>query len=169
MPRTFASLVLSCVCLGCAADPNDPPSVAGKPADEQADIVTDVACEYVARCGLVGVACPDCDGEDCGGCVVEVETITYDECVADMQPEYEAQFSCGPLTEHEVELVDDCLSALVDWDCPDPQALEAWANGELEGDRPDRLPASCEAAQEIGESCDEETPGGDEGMMPSPG
>jgi len=172
MGLRFASLsfVIACVSgSGCAAGPEDPPSVASKSADEQAEIAVDVACEYTARCGIVSVACADCDGDDCGGCIVEVETITYDDCVQEIGSEYEERFACEALTASQAANVDECLAALVDLPCPDPAELEAWANGELDGDRPGALPSACDATEEIGQSCEDELPGGDEGMEPDPG
>lgn len=167
MLRFGVVIVLVCAGLGCADE--GPPSVAGKSAEAQSEIAADVACDYVARCGVVSVVCSDCDGEDCGGCTVEVEEVTHEDCVADLQPDYEAQFGCAPLTETEVDLVDTCLAKLAELPCQDLEQLEAWANGEPFDDSLVAIPTECVAAEDIGESCeDDQAPGGDEGRMPDP-
>lgn len=38
-----------------------------RPDDRAAAIATEVACEYVDRCGEVSITCADGDGDDCGG------------------------------------------------------------------------------------------------------
>ncbi len=157
-----SSFVLS---FACAGEPG-PPSVEGESPAEQAAIVTDVVCEWVATCGVVSVVCADCDGDDCGGCTVEHEPTSYDGCVAEVAEDYEARFACEPPDADQVATIDACLAALVDLPCPDVDAIEEWANGG-DGEDPRKLPAACEAADRLGRECDDEPV--DTGVMPEPG
>jgi hypothetical protein len=149
----------------------DPPplTIEGKSAEEAADVTTEVACDYVARCGLIEVTCADCDvGQDCGGCYVEPRAVTTDACIADLGPDLETGFACQALTPEEEALVDECLAALPTAECTSIEEVEAWANGGG-GEDPRNEPAACDVIEEIRYRCfDYGEPGGGAGE-PTPG
>ena len=137
----------------CEKEEPEPLTVADKSAEEAADLTTEVACGYIARCGLLEVSCADCvDGEDCGGCYVEQTEVTVEDCEAEMAEDVSAGFSCQPLTAEEEALVDECLAALDSAECPSVEEVEGWANGDGEDPRPDAL-AACEVLDEIMSRC----------------
>jgi hypothetical protein len=164
MQRIRAVLLFSALVPACVAEDDEPPSVVGKPLEEQIDVIEDVLCAHTARCGIAEVVCDDCDGSDCGGCTVTMTTMTYEECRAEI--DY-ADDVCTPVTGEQADLLDNCLQAIADFPCPDLDELEAWANGEADGPSPELAPASCDVADEIVQDCDEGPSDG--GVMPAPG
>lgn len=146
-----------------------PLTIEGKSVEEAVDLTADVACEYVARCGIVEVSCADCaSGEDCGGCYVEQIEVTVEDCEAEVAPELAAGFSCQPLTAEEEEAVGECLAALTTAECPSVEEVESWANGGGgEDPRPDSL-AACDVLEEIMSRCYEQGEDSDPGE-PQPG
>lgn len=130
-----------------------PLTIEDKSAEEAADLTTDVACEYVARCGIVEVSCADCaSGEDCGGCYVEQTEVTVEDCEQEVAPQLAAGFSCQPLTADEEAAVDECLASLASAECPSVEEVESWANGSGEDPSPDAL-AACDVLEEIMSRC----------------
>lgn len=158
MTRLLGLLALFSLPFASGCDPKEgdpaPLTIEDKSAEEAADLTTDVACEYVARCGLVEVSCADCaSGEDCGGCYVEQTEVSAEDCEQEVAPQLAAGFSCQPLTADEEAAVDECLAALTTAECPSVEEVESWANGGGGDDpRPDAL-AACEVLEEIMSRC----------------
>lgn len=137
----------------CDTQPEEPEprTIVDKTPQEAADLTTEVACDYVARCGIIEVTCADCaEGQDCGGCTTEVIEVSPQECAEDLGPELEQIFGCGELTAEEQALVDECLAALPDAACPSVEVVEDGA--EPPEDLSDDLQA-CEVFEQISERC----------------
>ena len=128
-----------------------------RPDDRAAAIATEVACEYVDRCGEVSITCADCDGDDCGGCEVEIVAVTYDQCTETVEPQLIAGFACMTLTADEEAAVDACLQALGDWACPD-----------VDTDDPAALPDGCDVLQDLRYRCADDVPQSTTEMTPTP-
>lgn len=147
------TLLLLPLAPSCEKTQEDPPiTIANKSAEEAADLTTDVACDYIERCGLIEVSCADCadpSDADCGGCTVEQVPVTHAECTEEMGPELVMGFGCQPLTTEEQELVDECLAALPTAECPSVETVE---DGEEPSERPSEL-AACDVLEEIMERC----------------
>jgi len=145
-------LPLSLFLSACPAE-SDPPSVAGQPPQKAAEVSSEVACEYVARCGEVGVTCADCATPDgCGGCWAEVYEVDYDACIDELQPQLTEGFGCTDLTAEDEALIDACLAALPDRGCVDPATVEAWANGGSPQEDP-RMPDACRRLESLRYAC----------------
>jgi hypothetical protein len=144
-----------------------PPTIVNKSAEEAADLTTDAACDYVARCGVIQMTCADCaSGEDCGGCTVEQIPVTHEECAEELGPELVAGFSCQSLTAEEQALVDESLAALPTAECP---SIETVGDGDEPGEPPEDL-AACNVIEEIMERCyDEAEPPSMPENEPQPG
>lgn len=138
----------------CDKEADPAPTIVNKSAEEAADVTTEVACEYVERCGLMEVSCADCVGDegDCGGCYVEVLTVTADECADELLPELETGFGCQALTAEEEALVDECLAGLPAAQCTTVEEMEAWVNGG-DGEVPVHTPAACDVMEDIMSRC----------------
>jgi hypothetical protein len=138
----------------CEKVESHPLTVADKSAEEAADLTTDLACDYAARCGMIEVSCADCaSGEDCGGCYVEQTELTVEDCEAEISSDVLAGFSCQPLTEDEEARVDECLAVLNSAECPSVEEVDDWANGGGgEDPRPEAL-AACDVLEEIMSRC----------------
>jgi hypothetical protein len=54
MQRIRAVLLFSALVPACVAEDDEPPSVVGKPLEEQIDVIEDVLCAHTARCGIAG-------------------------------------------------------------------------------------------------------------------
>lgn len=171
MSRT--SLGLSTFLLGgfivapaCDEPDPPPPSIEGKSAEEAADLTLEIACDYVARCGILEVTCADCvEGDACGGCMTEQIPVSATDCADEIGPRLTAGFSCQALTAEEEALVDECLAALPSAECPAVQAVDDWANGGGGDDPRDALEA-CDVLDRIMSRCSEP----DENVSePSPG
>lgn len=157
-------LALLLLPLTACDQPEEPlPTVVDKSAEEAAEITTEVACDYVARCGIIEMSCADCiEGEDCGGCYAEVHEVTPQECADELRPELELGFGCQALTAEEEELVDECLAALPDAECPSVEVVQSGANGGDAEDPPGDL-AACDVFEEIMSRCsgyEQSEPGG---------
>jgi hypothetical protein len=155
----------------CEKTQEEPPlTIANKSAEEAADLTTDVACDYIERCGLIEVSCADCadpGSADCGGCTVEQVPVTHAECSEEMGPMVQMGFGCQPLTAEEEALVDECLAALPTAECPSVETVE---DGEDPGEPPAEL-AACDVLEELMERCEEqsEPPSVPEDDEPQPG
>jgi hypothetical protein len=152
MHRALAVICFSIV--ACSeADPLPPPSIVGKSAEQAADIATAEVCEFVDRCGRISIVCADCDSEEeCGGCQAELREVDYQTCVADLGEDFSVGFACEAITREEEGLVDECLRALFDLECPTVDDAEAWANGGG-GDNPADGPEACDALEDIRYRC----------------
>ena len=131
----------------------EPITVVNKSAEEAAALTTDATCDYISRCGIIEVTCADCaagSGEDCGGCTYEQIPVSQEECVEEVGPELAAGFSCQELTAEEAELVDECLAALADAECPSIETIEEDEGG------PENELAACDVLSEIMERCYEQ-------------
>jgi hypothetical protein len=160
MPRFPSPLLLLCL-LPLACDRADsPPTIADRTPEQAAEVVTEVACEYVERCGELSITCADCEGDGaaCGGCTVEVVPVEHDACVDHLTEDFVAGFGCVALTDEEQAAADACLGTLGDWACPDPELAEAWANGGG-GPDPTARPAGCDVLEDIRYRCSDD--GGD--------
>jgi hypothetical protein len=149
----------------CVGDAGSLPTVAGKSPEAAAEVSTDVACEYLERCGQISVVCADCDNGDCGGCSVEREEVEYAQCADELKPSLVAGFGCAALTPEQEMLVDTCLRALSDLSCVSVEQVEAWANGGG-GDDPRDIPEPCDVLEDI-LGCHDDTDG--RPRSPSPG
>lgn len=142
----------------CDKEGEDPTtvSIVNKSAEEAADITTEVACEYIERCGILEVSCADCAGDDggsdCGGCHVELHTVTPTECADEILPDLETGFGCQALTPQEEALVDECLAGLPTAQCTTVEEMEAWVNGGEE-EPPVHTPTACDVMEEIMSRC----------------
>lgn len=160
-------LLLLLPCLPACEPASDPPSIAGLSAADATDLIADLTCEHVDRCGVIAVRCVDCDGEtDCGGCVAERTAVTYDRCTGELGPEIHSGIACRALTADEEARVDACLAALPEAACPTVDAVEAWANGGG-GDDP-RDPGPCDVLEELSRRCDDSTEPGPRTPDPLP-
>lgn len=128
--------------LACAAQAGDPPSIVGVSDDRAAAIATEVACEYIDRCGEVSITCADCDTSGDCGCDVEITEVTYDQCSDVALPQLSVGFACMTLTADEQAAVDACLQGLGEWACPDVDAED-----------PAALPDGCDVLQDIRYRC----------------
>lgn len=159
-------LCLSCLLpLACTQKEDGPPSVAGKSAEEAAEIATHEVCEFIDRCGVISLACADCaaPGEACG-CDAELHVISYDACTMEAAQDFANGFACDEedVTPEEVALVDECLQALETFACATVEEVEASAGP---GEDP-RQPEACDVLEDIRARCYE--PGEPEGMTPTP-
>ncbi|MCA9705688.1 MAG: hypothetical protein KDK70_07565 [Myxococcales bacterium] len=153
MSRLLLTVALLLPLAACDEPEEPPPTVVDKSADEAATLTADIACDYVARCGLIEVSCADCaEGEACGGCSVEVHPVEPDACVDDLRPDLEVGFGCQSLTAEEEALVDECLAALPTAECPSVELVQDWADGGG-GDDPRKALAACDALEEIRYRC----------------
>jgi hypothetical protein len=138
----------------CPAE-GEPPSVLGQAPAQQAEISTEVACEYAARCGEISVACPDCaDPEGCGGCVAEHYEIDLDQCEAQLGEQLRDGFACADLTADDEAAIDECLASLPDQACVDLAEVEDWANGGTAPSDPRDLSDACERLEALRWACD---------------
>lgn len=139
------------------AAPAAPASIAGKTAEQAADIATTEVCEFVDRCGKISIVCADCGvDEECGGCVADLREVDYQTCAAEVGEDFSVGFACETITRDEEALVDECLRALFDLECPTVEEAEAWANGG-EGDNPADGPEACDTLEDIRYRCIDES------------
>lgn len=131
----------------CAVDDADPPSVGGATPEQATEIVTDVICAKTAACGTILASCTPCSVEepDCElVCTVEHRPTTEAECIDDVQEDLERGFGCEALTSEEVALIDDCLEAVPDTECPSVEEVEAWVDGGRVGRDPREPIEACD-------------------------
>lgn len=155
MHRSILGLLTLLMPLAVACEPveSPPPSIENMSVEDAAELTTEIACDYVDRCGLIEVSCADCaEGQDCGGCFVERREVDVDTCAADLRPDLEAGFGCETLTPEEEALVDECLSLLPTAECTSIEEVEAWANGG-EGSDPREGLSACDQVEEIRYRC----------------
>lgn len=150
--RLGLSLAFAFLTAACTEDEGPLPSVAGQSAEEAAEISTDVACDYAARCGHYSVSCSDCVGDGCVGCFVEHTEVEYGACTAELGPDFETGFACEELTPEEEALVDECLHSVVDAPCVSQEEVEAWVNGGG-GEDPRTISDACDLLEEIRYRC----------------
>lgn len=135
----------------------EPLTIVDKSAKDAAALTTDVACEYVERCGFIEQSCPACaDGENCGECTTEHVAVSHEECLQELEPPIAAGFSCQELTADEQALVDECLAALTTAECPTIETASDDDEPEAGGGAPEGLEA-CDVLDEIIERCYEQS------------
>jgi hypothetical protein len=165
--------LLGMVCLsllGCTEKGDgSPPSVAGEPAEQAAEIATRAVCDYAERCGDISITCADCGGgPDCVGCFAEHYDVEYAACTAEIGPDLATGFACEAVTPEEAALVDECLQALADLECPSIEEAEAWANGG-DGENPTAPPEPCRTLEDIRYRCYDYGDPGSQMPEPAPG
>lgn len=130
--------VVLCLASGCDAEA-DAPTVDEATPQEAAQTVSDVSCDKAAECGYISASCSACAvGEaDCEPeCTVEHRQYSAAECFEDIEEDLVQGFACQDLTPNEVGLVDECLAAVPDVDCPSVEDVEAWVDGGRQGRDP---------------------------------
>ncbi len=141
-PQTLAVVLWLASACGAAVDA---PTIDDATPQEAAQTVTDVACPKAVECGYISASCTPCSvGEiDCEPeCTVEAHAYTQTQCVDDLQEDLERGFACQELTADEVALVNDCLAAAPDEECPSVQDVQAWVDSGRQGRDPrDPIPA----------------------------
>ncbi len=152
MKSSWIACVSLFLVVACAADDADPPTVDGATPEEAAEIVADVTCAKTAACGTISASCTPCSVEepDCEiVCTVEHRPITEAECIADVQEDLELGLGCEELTSEEVALIDECLAAVPDAQCPSVEEVEAWVDGGREGRDPREPIEACDLLRDV--------------------
>lgn len=160
------TLLLPLVACDSKEEEPAPLTIVDKSAEEAADLTLEVACDYVARCGIVEYSCPDCeDGVDCGDCTAEQVPVSYEQCEQELAPDFLGAFSCQELTAEEQALVDECLAALPTAACP---SIEVAGDGrEPAPDQASQDLAACDVFETLVERCHDADPAGVPEELPS--
>lgn len=127
-----------CLASACAAAV-DAPTVDEATPQEAAQTVADVSCEKADECRYISASCTACPvGEpSCEPtCTVQRQPYSAAECFEDIQEDLERGFACQDLTSAEVALVDACLAATPDEECPRVEDVQAWVDGGRQGRDP---------------------------------
>ena len=135
-------------------------SLVGKTAAEQTQSIVKAVCDYAVECGNYSM---DCAGTSDGSseCTASFETVTYDECSADMNQELQVQTICwNELGDADFfALVESCINALTAPACVTDDEIQAYVDALNTGEDPGSIrpePEVCKRFQshEVVQTCD---------------
>jgi hypothetical protein len=140
----FVPGIMGAVCLvGCGGDDRGHLELSGKTPAEASTLVSNVACEYVARCGNPTITCV---GDSSGGgtdCTAVIVHEDYAACFADLQPDLEQTFACPDFTPALIDRFERCVDASFSRPCFTLAQLEALAAQAEAGAPVDIDPPEC--------------------------
>ena len=147
-------------------DENSSPKVdiRGKSVEQAAEDIASALCHHMASCGNVTFSCSSsCDRNDncTTSCTGTIEPITYDECLAKVQQDFQQMLECAEPTEEEQGQISACVNDTVAQRCLSQKEIDAMAKDLEQGNEVSNQPASCESMQSIFDSCvrDDAQPG----------
>lgn len=119
--------------------------VVGVSPERAALEAADVVCRRDARCGRVETECSAPAGGE-PSCEARIASVSYDECVAELEPVFREELSCEALTDEHGRRAGRCVDALAAQPCPTEQDLARWEAGDE-----DALPEAPEVCVEVAE------------------
>ncbi|MBL4632393.1 MAG: hypothetical protein JKY56_00900 [Kofleriaceae bacterium] len=147
------ALITILVLSGCG---NDDIDIVGDSPEVAAEEIATAVCGLQSSCTTYRTRCSTTD--DVTTCEIESsEPDSYDECLAETQPEVYADLLCTELTAAQERLVNVCINKLIERGCPTLAAAEANAADIEAGRDPEGVPPVPECVQ-IGvlfDGCDE--------------
>ncbi len=161
MRATSIVTVLAALALaGCprSSTPTDRYDIRGLDGPAAAEEMADAFCGFAARCGSVSIECSS-SAEGALSCSAMIEPADEEsECREEVLEEGPALLECADLTAGEEELLNDCMNAMDDVDCPTQADADALAEAIERGEEPeglDPLPAECVVLESLFSECGE--------------
>ena len=156
LSTSLLPLLLALPLAACGGD--DEVDIVGDSPEEAAAELADAICEQNAECGQFDISC---SGNDDGSfdCTVTHEEVTYDSCVAELEPEIRADLECADPTDAQAAQINDCINALLERSCVSEEEMQEYVDAIERGEDPvppgGAEPVACEVLEDAFESCED--------------
>ncbi len=134
---------------------NDDIDIVGDSPEVAAEEIANAICGFTSSCTRYRTRCSTTD--DVTTCEIETsDPDSYDECLAEAQPEIYADLLCANLTAAQERLINICINKTVERGCPTLAEAEANAADIEAGRDPEREVPIPECAQidDLFDGCD---------------
>ena len=145
-------------------DPSQKIDIRGESVTLASEDIASALCHHMAQCGKITFECTgscDLDNNCTNSCSGVIEPVTYDECMAEVQQNFQQMLECAEPTEEEQGQISACINDTVAQECLSQEQVDQMAVQMEQGSEVSNQPASCEPMHSIFDSCmrDDAQPG----------
>ena len=142
-------------------------NVSGLTGEEAGDVVAEALCEWTAECGVFWIECrSNLNGDkECDGGLIR---LTFQECMSEMGLEMRSDFECVEITPENAEIINACMTYMVNIDCYTQEDIDAIIAAEEADEEPPffvDIPPECAQMATVMDACHVST----EPVSPRPG